>query len=107
MDYNLLKALHILAAFGVFSAVGAACLGGSRKAAGILHGISLILLILVGFALLQKPPAGQYWWMAKMGLWLILGAAPALTKRLPKAAVLGIMLACGLAAAYLGLQKPF
>ncbi len=50
---------------------------------------------------------GQYWWMVKLGLWLVLGAAPALTKRLPKSIVLLIVLACGLGAAWLGLAKPF
>ncbi len=107
MDPFLLKSLHIAAAFGVFTALGAVCLGGQKKPAAILHGISLVLVLLVGFAMLKKPPMGQYWWMVKLGLWLVLGAAPALTKRLPKSIVLLIVLACGLGAAWLGLAKPF
>jgi hypothetical protein len=32
-------------------------LAGSRqKAASILHGVSLVLILLVGFAMLKKPP---------------------------------------------------
>jgi hypothetical protein len=51
----------------------------------------------------------QYWWMAKLGLWLFIGAAPALSKRKvrPAPAVLGLTLAAAIAAAYLGLAKPF
>lgn len=107
MDYNLLKTLHIAAAFGLLSGIGAICLGGNRKAGAVLHGISLVLILLIGFAMLKKPPMGQYWWMVKLGLWLVIGTAPALTKRLPKSAVLGITLAAATAAAWLGLAKPF
>lgn len=107
MDPILLKVIHIGAAFGVFSAVGAVCLGGSKKASSILHGISLLLLLLVGFAMLKKPPMDQYWWMVKLVLWLVLGALPALTKRIPRGAALAIGLACGIAAAWLGLMRPF
>lgn len=107
MDPSILKVLHLAGAFGFFTAIGAICLNGSRKPAMILHGVSLLLILLVGFAMLKKPPMDQYWWMAKLVLWLILGAAPALTKRLPKNVVLGIAIACGMGAAYLGIAKPF
>lgn len=111
MDPFFLKTLHIAGTFGFFSAIGAIALGSgsSKKAASILHGISLLLLLLVGFAMLKKPPMGQYWWMVKMGLWLVLGIAPALVKRkvMPPSAVLAIAIACGVIAAYLGMAKPF
>ena len=104
------QALHVLAAFGVFAALGAICLGGSdvhRKAASILHGVSLVLLLLIGFALLKKPPMGEYWWIAKLVIWLVLGAAPALARRkvLPPGVLLGICFALGAFAALLGLAK--
>ena len=110
MTLIITQALHILAAFGAFAALGAICLGGSdahRKAAGILHGISLVLLLLVGFALLKKPPMGEYWWIAKLVIWLVLGAAPALARRkvLPPGILLGICFALGAFAAILGLAK--
>jgi hypothetical protein len=111
MDPFLLKTLHLAGVFGFFSAIGAIALGsgGSKKSASILHGISLLLILLVGFAMLKKPPMDQYWWMAKLGLWLILGITPALSKRkvLPAPAVLALAIACGIGAAYLGLKKPF
>ena len=110
MSFFILKALHVLAAFGAFTALGAICLGASerhRKAAVVLHGISLGLLLLLGFALLKKPPMGEFWWIAKIVIWLFLGAAPALARRkiMPVGALLGICLGLGAFAALLGLAK--
>ncbi|GAA5483437.1 hypothetical protein [Haloferula sargassicola] len=106
MDPFVFRALHITAALAVFTALGAICMGGQKKAASILHGISLLVLLVIGFAMLGKPPAGQYWWVGKIVLWMVLGAAPAMTKRLPKGVVLAIVLICGLAAAWLGVVQP-
>ena len=110
MNPLLLKVLHLAAAFALFSSLGAVLLGESRKkGAAMLHGISLIFVLLIGFALLQKPPVGQYWWIGKLVLWLFIGAAPALSKRkvLPGPVVLTLCIAAGIAAAWLGLFKPF
>lgn len=110
MDPFLLKTLHLAGAFGFFTAIGAIALGsGSKKGASALHGISLLLILLVGFAMLRKPPMDQYWWMAKLVLWLVLGITPALAKKkvMPGWAVLTLAVACGIAAAWLGLRKPF
>lgn len=110
MDLLLLKTLHIAGVIALFSSLGAVMLGGGgKKGASILHGVSLILVLLIGFAMLKKPPMGQSWWMVKLGLWLFIGAAPALSKRklLPAPVVLGLCIAAGVAAAWLGLAKPF
>jgi hypothetical protein len=110
MDPLLLKTLHLAGAFGLFTSLGATLLAGSgKKAASIMHGISLLLILLVGFAMLKKPPMGQSWWMIKLGLWLFLGVAPVLAKRkvLPAWLVLVLSIAAALTAAWLGLKKPF
>ncbi len=110
MDILLLKALHLTAAFALFSSLGAILLGGSAgKGASALHGISLILILLIGFAMLGKPPAGQYYWVAKLVLWLFIGVAPVLAKRklLPSAAVMALCIAAAGTAAWLGIYKPF
>lgn len=112
MEPFLSNAIHVTAALGVFTALGAICLGGAGgKGASMLHGISLILLLLVGLHMLMSRElvASGGWWHAKIVLWLVLGAAPALAKRkvLPAGVLLGICLAAGAAAAYLGLAKPF
>jgi hypothetical protein len=110
MDPFLLKTLHIAGVIGLFTSLGATLLGGSgKKGASILHGISLIFILLVGFAMLKKPPMGEYWWMVKLGLWLFIGVAPALSKRkvLPSSVVLILCIAAAVFAAWLGLRRPF
>jgi len=110
MDPVTLKLLHFAGAFGLFTSLGATLLAKSgSKTASMLHGICLILIILVGFAILKKPPMGQYWWMIKIVLWLFLGAAPVLARRkvMPSSLVLGLCLAAGIFAAFLGNYKPF
>ena len=110
MDPFLLKTLHLAGVFGLFTSLGATLLAGSgKKGASILHGISLLLILVVGFAILKKPPMGQSWWMIKLGLWLFIGAAPVLAKRkvLPSSVVLVLCLAAAVTAAWLGLAKPF
>lgn len=110
MDPLLLKTLHLAGVLALFASLGASLLGGSgKKGASILHGISLIFILLVGFAMLKRPPMHQSWWMIKLGLWLFIGLAPALAKRkvLPSSVVLVLCLAAGVAASWLGLAKPF
>ncbi|MEO5914227.1 MAG: hypothetical protein ABIS50_08345 [Luteolibacter sp.] len=105
-----LVTLHLAGVFALFASLGAITLGSSsKKGAAILHGVSLLLILGVGFAMLQKPPMGQYWWMVKLGLWLFIGAAPALSKRkvLPGPVVLALCIAAGATAAWLGVAKPF
>jgi hypothetical protein len=107
---KLLKTLHLVGAFALFTSFGATLLAGSgKKGASMLHGISLLLILLVGFAMLRKPPMGESWWMIKLGLWLFLGAAPVLAKRkvLPGPVVLVLSIAAAGTAAWLGLAKPF
>jgi uncharacterized membrane protein len=110
MDPFILKTLHVAGALGLFTSLGATLLAGSgKKSASILHGVSLLLILLVGFAMLKKPPMGQSWWMIKIGLWFFLGLAPVLAKRkvLPAWLVLVLSLAAAMTAAWLGLRKPF
>lgn len=109
-DPFLLKTLHLVAVFALFTSLGAILLGGSgKKGASMLHGISLLLIIAIGFAMLKKPPMNQHWWMVKLAMWLFLGAAPVLAKRkvLPSAVLIVLCLAAAGLAAWLGLRKPF
>lgn len=110
MDLLLLQTLHVAAAFALFASLGASLLAGSRgNSASMLHGISLVLILLIGFAMLKKRPMDQQWWMVKLGLWLFIGVAPVLAKRklLAPWMVFVLCLAAATAAAYLGIRKPF
>lgn len=114
MNPLLLKTIHVAAALGVFTALGAIVAGGCercRKMASILHGISLLIVLAVGLHMLfsAKLQSSGGWWHAKLVLWLFLGAAPALAKReaLSKPLLMGLCLLAGIGATYLGLNKPF
>lgn len=105
-----MKTLHLAGVFALFASLGATMLAGSgRKSVSMLHGISMLLILLIGFAMLKKPPMDQYWWMAKLGLWIFIGIAPALAKKkvLPPSIVFLLSLLAAVGAAYLGLTKPF
>jgi len=116
MNPFLLTTLHIAGALGLFTALGAIITAGSEappKWAHMLHGISLLVLLLLGLHMLFGPPlkwasaAPGGWWHAKIVIWLFLGAVPALAKRkvLPAPALLGLVIAAGAGAGYLGMAK--
>lgn len=112
MDPLLLKTLHITAVISLFTSLGVILAESSpacRKRATMLHGISLLLIIGLGFVMLKKPPMAVHWWQAKLGIWLFLGLAPVLAKRnvLSRPAILVLCLLSGATAAYLGIAKPF
>jgi hypothetical protein len=112
MNPVVLKVVHLAGALGLFTAMGAIIstdCASCKKSAGILHGISMLLLFVAGFAILKKPPMELHYWKVKIVLWLLLGVLPVLAKRkaLPKPTLMAIVLATGVFAAYLGVQKPF
>jgi len=112
MQLLVSHALHVTAALGAFAALGSICLSERHgKGATILHGVSLLLLLLLGLHLLfaKELVKSGGWWHTKIVLWLVLGAAPALAKRklMPPAALLGLCLLVGAAAAFLGHAKIF
>ncbi len=111
-SYFILKTVHVLGVIMLFTSLSvilAECSDQYRKRATIMHGVSLLILLLVGFAILKNPPMDQYWWMAKIVLWLFLGAVPTLAKRsiLPRPALLFSSIGCGTLAAWLAIAKPF
>ena len=109
-DLPMLKVLHLAGVFALFASLGATMLAGSKgKTASMLHGISLVLILLIGFAMLKKPPMDQHWWMVKLVIWLFIGVAPVLAKRkiLTPWMVFSLCLAAATYAAYLGIYKPF
>lgn len=107
MNPLVLKVIHIAGALGVFTAMGAILMGAQescRKCASMLHGISLLLLLLAGFAMLKKPPMELHFWKVKLVLWLFLGVAPVLARKkiMPTPVLLVLTLGAGVLAAYMG-----
>lgn len=113
LAYKVLHLLGLMFAFLSFGGLIAAARSGdveSRRVAGITHGISLLVLLLSGFALLGKLGLGfPGWAIAKVAIWVALGGIIVLIRKQPKQANLWWMLVplLGLAAAYLAVFKPF
>ncbi len=89
--------LHLFGIFLLFGSLGGLALhvmnGGdkesnaSRKLIMMSHGISLIVILIAGVGLLHRG-FGSFadgWVHAKLGIWLLLGAAPAIIYRVPSA----------------------
>ena len=111
---SIFKVIHVASVIMLYVSIGvilAECSDKCRKRATIMHGVSLLILLLMGFAILKRPPMDQYWWMAKLAIWVFLGAVPVLAKRniLPRPALLFGSILAGAVASWLGLYlaKPF
>ena len=98
MSYEVYKVLHIVGLALVVMSLGGITMhvlnGGTkesntfRKGAMITHGVGLLLLLVAGFGMLAKlrifaPPP---WVIAKLVIWLLLGAFVAIAYRKPGAA---------------------
>ncbi len=99
---------------GLFSALGSAIAGtcsSCKKSATILHGISLLLILVSGFGMMAKLGYEylQGWVLIKILVWLLLGGLLALANKhtLKPPALMGILLLAGAISALLGVMKPF
>ncbi len=87
----------------------------ARKMSAMLHGIGLLLLIVGGFGLMKNlgishsPGAWPGWIYAKVFVWLLLGGITAVLKKNGGLAkpMLFLLPVVGIAAAFLGVYKPF
>lgn len=121
MPYELYKVLHLAGVMLAFTALGGQLFyvlnGGDKPSAtgrGLLaatHGLGVVLLLVAGFGMHAKLQIQGFpgWFLAKLVLWLLLAAFLALPWRLPHLAkpLWGVALALGVAAAWLGVYKPF
>ncbi len=113
MNPLIYKFIHLAGVMGLFTVIGtlvAAHKQGWAKSASMLHGISLLLIIVSGFGMVAKYHYGfPGWIIAKLIIWVLLAATLPLAKRkiVPPATLLMAALVLGTAAAYLGIFKPF
>lgn len=103
------KIIHLSGVIILFGALGAGVYTASsknNKLAGILHGISLVLILVSGFGLVVRVLANEFtWWViAKLIIWLLLGGSYALAKKrlLPENTAFAFILGLGVLAAILG-----
>ena len=92
--------LHLFGVCLLFASLGGLALhmmnGGDkasnlhRKLIMMSHGLALVIIVVAGVGYLTRTgqTANQDWVHAKFGIWLVLGAAPAIIYRVPRAAKL-------------------
>lgn len=123
ISYSVYRLVHLVGIFVLFVVLGGMAWGTgraradgaiSRRLAMILHGIGLFVVLLGGFGLLARIGVmhGMSWpgWVwAKLGIWVLLGAAVAIPARKPDwgGALLLLLPAFGGLAAWLAIFKPF
>lgn len=115
------KLLHFIGIIMIFVALGSVMghvlNGGTkqtnqwRKAAGITHGIGLVLMLVAGFGMLARlglsPMAG--WVIVKLVIWLVLGGITSViyTMGTKGQAMWYVVILLGALAAYSAIIKPF
>ncbi len=118
MPYETYKLLHVVGLLLLFLGVGGLLLGagsgGDRapRSSAILHAAGLLVMLVAGFGMMarlgvQWPWPG--WLIAKLGVWLTIGALPVLVRReiLPRGLAWPVAGALGALAAWLAINKPF
>ncbi len=115
MDPSTYKIIHLIGLMGLFSALGGLIGADVRKPAtlrvyGIIHGISLLALLVSGVGMQTKLlySMGSTWIIAKLVIWLLMGASIVILKRrlMPVGAAWALIIILGSAAAILAIQKP-
>ena len=109
MDPYTYKIIHYVGIFLLMFSLGS-LFTKYNKGAVIGHGVALLLIVLGGFGMQAKMQLGMpNWFIVKMVILLIFGAAVVLAKRKVLQGPIVYVMMVGLAAvaAYLGLYKPF
>ncbi|MDB4353921.1 hypothetical protein N9Z02_01315 [Akkermansiaceae bacterium] len=115
MDPTTYKIIHLAGLMGLFSALGGLVGADVRKPAtlrayGIVHGVSLLLLLVSGIGMQTKMyyDITSVWILAKFLIWAVMGGAIVILKRrlIPAGAAWALIIVLGIVAAYLGVKKP-
>lgn len=117
LTYQTYKMLHYLGLILLFFGIGGVMIpsiaglkleGKPRMVAFITHGIGMLLLIVAGFGMLARLQLEGIpsWIHVKLAVWLIMGLAIGLAKRMPSWLVLIAILAIALIAPYMAIYKP-
>jgi len=114
MDLLIYKVIHLVGLILLFSSIGSMTLrsgdGAAPKFASILHGVALVVMLVGGFGMLARMEIHWPWpsyIVAKLAIWIALGALPVLVKKriLPGALGLLVGVALGGAAAWLAIYR--
>lgn len=118
MPYEIYKLLHVIGLLLLFLGMGGQLLGADSergrapKVTTILHGVGLLAMLVGGFGMMarlgvQWPWPG--WLIAKLGVWLVIGAFPVAVRRqlVPQGPAWLVVFLLGALAAWLAIIKPF
>ncbi len=111
MSLQTYHILHLVGLICVYIGFGGLLSSEGAKKAMKWHGIGLVISLVSGFGMLAKMGimgAMPMWVWIKIGLWLVLGFLPVLSKRrmLAPSVVVLIAIIVGVALACLGYLKP-
>ena len=125
MDHPTYKVIHLAGLMLLFLSLGGLAILGAvgadaartkafRGVLSAFHGIGLLILAVAGFGLLARlqmgsPATWGGWVYAKLGLWLVFGAAVVPLKRAPHLAKVWLLVfgLLGAVTAWLAIFKPF
>ena len=122
LSYEVYKLVHVIGIIMIFVSLGGVMIhsfnGGTkvdnqwRKAAGITHGIGLVLVLVAGFGLLARVGIGWPWpgWViGKLVIWIVLGGLSGLIYKLGTSGkgLWYIVILLGAIAASFAIFKPF
>ena len=118
MPYETYKVLHVVGLLLLFLGMGGLLLGAGSgrdpapRSTAILHGVGLLVMLVAGFGMMARLGVNWPWpgWLiAKLGVWLTIGALPVLVRRdmLPLGLAWSAVAALGGLAAWLAISKPF
>ena len=110
MDPITYKIIHLIGISALALGMGGMLAGGpNRKPFAILQGIALLVMLITGFGLLAKLKLGfPSFAIAKLVIWLVIGAMPVIVRKLKLPLVATIVLSLTLVGimAWLGVMKP-
>jgi hypothetical protein len=118
VSYEFYKIVHLFGMFLSFSALaGAAGAAATAKADGLrkrfaaVHGTGLLLAFVAGFGMHAKLHLAGFpgWFLAKLVLWILVGALIIVPRRKPDLAnaLFVAVPVLGLVGAWLAIAKPF
>ncbi|QLY24671.1 hypothetical protein [Bdellovibrio sp. KM01] len=121
MTYEFYKILHMLGLITLFfgfggllvtSYAGIALNAKARMMSFATHGMGLLFLLIGGFGMLAKMGIMKQlpgWALAKLGIWVIMGAAISIVKRKGHIGwpIAILLFGLGTTAALLAITKPF
>lgn len=120
MPYTVYKLIHIIGILFLFTTAGGVALyaanGGkkdenvARTWVAVIHGLTLVVILISGFGLVAKIGTGfQMWVWAKFALWFVIGSCALLPLRRTEFGyrLFFLIPLLGALAAFLAIFKPF